>query len=162
MILTYFIRPKLLVVFLGTSMWSASSYEFCSSSCVHVLDFLELLSWQNQFPKKMSVYLFYRLILNWYHRDTVNIIYFGSFYLPPTKAVPTAANRIGFLSFITNIFKIVSTRAPKSDMHPSMLVALTPFNQSVQKKYMYCVFNCQVKTNACYIADCRWYINNLH
>lgn len=49
------------------------------------------------------------------------------------KAVPIAAKTIGFLSFMKNIFKIVFTRATKSDMNPIMLVARTALNQSVKE-----------------------------
>lgn len=49
------------------------------------------------------------------------------------KAVPIAAKTIGFLSFMKNIFKIVITRATKSDLNPIMLVARTALNQSVKR-----------------------------
>lgn len=49
------------------------------------------------------------------------------------KAVPIATKTIGFLSFMKNIFKIVITRATKSDMNPIMLVARTALNQSVKE-----------------------------
>lgn len=49
------------------------------------------------------------------------------------KSVPIDANKAGFMSLRKNNFKIVITRATKSDMNPLMLVALTAFNQSVEE-----------------------------
>lgn len=50
------------------------------------------------------------------------------------KAVPIAAKKIGFLSFMKNIFKIVITRATKSDMNPIMLVARTALKPICQRE----------------------------
>lgn len=51
-------------------------------------------------------------------------------FLPPTKAAPIAANKTGFMSFTTNIFRSIITIPTKSEINPSMLVALTALNQS--------------------------------
>lgn len=55
------------------------------------------------------------------------------------KAVPIAANKAGFMSLRKNNFKIVITRATKSDINPKMLVALTALIQSVEESKRLCV-----------------------
>lgn len=55
------------------------------------------------------------------------------------NAVPITANKAGFISLRKNNFKIVTTRATKSDTNPKMLVALTALSQSVEESKTLCV-----------------------
>lgn len=55
------------------------------------------------------------------------------------NAVPITANKAGFIFLRKNNFKIVTTRATKSDTNPKMLVALTALSQSVEESKTLCV-----------------------
>lgn len=72
-----------------------------------------------------------------YFKTSINNII--NINLPPTKVLPIATNRMFFLSFMTKIFKIIRTRANKSEMNPTIAVALTGSKKSVQFKKKYCI-----------------------